>query len=209
MLKKVLKIILIVIYILSIILFSYFIFKLNIIPLKYLLIGYIIFILFSILFIYLLKKIPILGAILMVIISILLTIISIYLNNTNEFLNRTQTSKYATITYQIITLNNDSYNNIKDLKNKKIAYLENNKDNIKDVLSKKIDYEEIIREEFGSLQNDLYNKSVEALCIEESYLNLIKEEVEDFSSKTKSIYSFKLIMKMMILLLPKNHLSYI
>ena len=131
MLKKVLKIILIVIYILSIILFSYFIFKLNIIPLKYLLIGYIIFILFSILFIYLLKKIPILGAILMVIISILLTIISIYLNNTNEFLNRTQTSKYATITYQIITLNNDSYNNIKDLKNKKIAYLENNKDNIK------------------------------------------------------------------------------
>ena len=195
-LSKILAILFFILYLISLFIFSYYIFKLNVLPLKYLIIGYIVYAIISIIILILyIKKHKIISYILIVIVSLIVLLLSIYFKNTYNFLKNVQSSKYATITYQVITLKSNNYNKIEDLNNKKIAYLEDNKDDIKNALNQKINYEVITTNEFGILQNNLYNSEIDGICIEDSYLKLIREEVEDFDEKTKSIYSFDLKIK--------------
>ncbi len=193
--KRIISILLPIIYIIIVLSVSYCIFKINIIPLKFLIIGYVLFILLNIgLFIFIKKKSKLIGYIILSIISIILLIINIYLVNTYKFLLGFH-QEYAIINYQVVTLNSASYKELDDLKDKKIGYLSDSKDNIESNLNANINYEAVVSNEFGELQNKLYKKEVEALCIEESYLKLIYEEVPDFKESTKVIYNFDLKIK--------------
>lgn len=200
LLFNIISIVLTSLCLLTLTVFSYFIFKINIIPTKYLLVGYGLSILIIILLLFGIfgkhkKVIKIISLFIIIVLSLGFSYITYYLNNTYNFLSNTQ-NNYEVLTYKVVVLNDTSYDNISSLKNKTISYLDdNNKHNIKIKLTSKIIYNEKLVTEFGKLPDLLISKETEAICIEESYLALIYEEIENFEEDTKIIYTFKVIAK--------------
>ena len=97
-------------------LFSYFIFKINIVPTKYLVVGYGLFILIIILLLFGVfgkskKFIKLISLIIMLVLSFGFGYASYYLNNTYHFLSSTQ-SNYDTLTYSVVVLKDSSYQDI-------------------------------------------------------------------------------------------------
>lgn len=198
--NNILNIIITLVCLFSLTIFSYFMFRLDIVPTKYLLLGYIILIL---LIAILLKNIfskskkitKIISLIVMTILSFISILANIYLNNTYNFLSNTK-NEYETLTYSVVVLKEGNYKNIKDLNNKKISYISDDyKKEIEKNLKEKIKYTSIVSEDFSNLPVDLINKDTDALCLEESYLTIIYEAVEDFKDKIKTIYTFDIKVK--------------
>ena len=129
------------VYILVLCVLSYYVYKLNIIPNKYLIVAYGLIGVSSILLIFnLIRKcrlyVKIISVIMIILMTIGMTYITYYLNNTYHFLNKTQVS-YDTLSYSVIVKKNSSYTKIEDLKNKNIAYVNNDDtSSIKKELSK-------------------------------------------------------------------------
>lgn len=180
--------------------FSYFIFKINVVPTKYLLVGYSLFILVILVLLLTIfgrgnKVIKIIALFIMTIMSFGFGYAAYYLNNTYHFLSGTQ-NDYDTLTYSVIVLKNSSYNDINSLTNKTISYLSDDyQDDIKKELSSKIEYKESLASEFGKLPDLLINSKIDAMVLEESYLTLVYEEVEDLEINTKIIYTFDVKVK--------------
>lgn len=181
-------------------LLSYFTFKIDIIPTKYLIVGYTFFILIILLLVFGAfgkhKKITkIISLFIMSILSFVFGFVTYYLNSTYQFLSNTQ-SKYDTLNYSVIVLDDSSYSAINDLKNKNISYLDDDyRDDINKKLKSKIKYNENIVLEFGQFFDLLLNGETDAIVLEESYLVLAKEEIEDFDDKIKIIYAFEVKVK--------------
>lgn len=181
-------------------LFSYYVFKLNVVPTKYLIVGYTVFILVLLFLILTIfgrgnKIFKIISLVIMAIMSFGFGFASYYLNNTYKFLDNTQID-YDTLTYSVVVLKDSIYNDINSLSNKTISYLDDDyKEDIKKEISSKISYTELLTNEFGSLPDKLNDSTVEAIILEESYLTLVYEEVEGFSDTTKVIYSFEVRVK--------------
>lgn len=181
-------------------LFSYSIYKLNVLPLKYLIGGFVavIFIWIALLYFLFIKKKKI-SKVVAMIVSVLFSILFIYgtkyLDNTYSFLKNTK-SDYDTLVYSVLVLNESNCNELNDLQDKDILYIDDDyKEDIIKELRDKISYEEITFDSFGGMAEALLNKEVDAIVIEESYISLGKEEVENFESSTKSIYSFEVKTK--------------
>lgn len=181
-------------------LFSYYVFKLNVVPTKYLIVGYALFILVLLFLILTIfgrgnKIFKIISLVIMSIMSFGFGFASYYLSNTYNFLGNTQI-EYDTLTYSVIVLKDGAYNSINSLSNKTISYLDDDyKDDIKKEISSKISYTELLTTEFGSLPDKLNDFIVEAIVLEESYLTLVYEEVEGFKDNAKIIYSFEVRVK--------------
>ena len=184
----------------SFILFSGTLLKLNVLPTKYLILYFIIvFVVFSVLFLFSFKVknrvIKIISYILSSIMSIIFIVGSIYLKNTSDFLSSLN-KKDEMITYSVVVLNDSKYGKIESLKEKTIAYLDDEyKDDIKSKLSSKVSYEELITTSSGDLTDKLLDKEVDAICVENTYLSVIEEDVEGFKDKTSSIYNFDIKIK--------------
>lgn len=168
--------------------------KLNIIPTKYYVIGIVILTIINILAIILLMLRKIIFKILGIILSIGLITISIiglqYVNNTNEFLDTSfNNNKIEISTYNLIVLKTSKDNSIKDIENKKLGYL-NNSNEALDKLNENVSTENIEYEDVFDLYDDLINKKTSAILIDESYLDIIKDERKDIDNKIKVIYSF-------------------
>lgn len=196
----ILNTLIIILCISSMIIFSYYLFKINIVPIKYLLIGYGLFVL--VLFFLILtifgkenKIIKIIAILIMITMSICSSYAIHYLNNTYKFLDNMQ-SDYDTLTYSVLVLKDSPYDEINSLHLKTISYLDNEyREDIEKELSSKMTYHELLTTEFGVLPDNLINGEVDAICLEESYLNLIREEVPNFKESTKIIYTFEVIVK--------------
>ena len=193
--------ILITICFISISIFSYYLFIINIIPIKYLIMGFtILSLILLLIFILTIRKknriLKIIGLFIIVISTITSIYFTGYLRNTYEFLNNIAINKYSKVTFTLITLKESEINTIKDLEDKSIAYIKNeSEEGIKDYLKKKIKYKEMLVEEFSILPDMLINKEVEGIVLEESYLNLIKEEIPEFENKIKVIENFEIKVK--------------
>lgn len=189
-----------VICLFSVSVFSYFIFKINVVPTKYLLVGYSLFILVMLILLLMIfgrrsKIAKVISLIIMTIMSFIFGYATYYLNNTYHFLSGTQSS-YDILTYSVIVLKNSSYDEINDLKSKTISYLSDDyKNNVKKELSAKIEYTESLTSEFSKLPELLLDNEVDSIALEESYLTLVYEEVEDFEDSTKVIYTFDVKVK--------------
>lgn len=175
--------------------FIYQILKLNVVPTKYLVGGCIGIGLFFFLFFYLLycKKnivIKIICIVLILLSSIGFLYGTKYIANTYTFIENTKV-EYDTLSYSVLVLSDSAYNSIEDLKDKSILYLNNDyKEEIKSELNKKITYQEVLNPEFGSVIDGLLNGENDAIVLEESYVTIAKDEIEDFEAKTKTIYTF-------------------
>ena len=200
LIPTILRNILLVLCLGSFILISYYIFKLDIIPNKYLIPGYIVSILLIVLSsIGLFKKTNLIIKIISTIVMLLMTIGMIiginYLSTTYRFLNNTQV-KYETLNYKVIVLKNSEYSDIKSLENKKILYLKDDYNNdLKKALKKEIKYNESIIEEPSKLYEFLKTYQTDALVLEESFMEVLDENIGDFADNIKIIYEFSIKVK--------------
>ncbi len=178
---------------------SYNLLKLDILPIKYLLVGSTIIIILILVLVYLLfvaKKglIQVIGLFLAVMLIAFCCFLNKYLSNTYDFFKNTN-KDYETISYSVLVLNESPYENLESLQNKSISYLEDGyKVSIQKELNRKINYTEKLMN-FWESTSELFDKKVEAILLEESYLALAKEEIEDFDLKTKEIYTFEIQVK--------------
>ncbi|MDD3242023.1 MAG: LCP family protein, partial [Bacilli bacterium] len=117
----------------------------------------------------------------------------IYINNTYKFIDSLKLKDKSVITYSVITLKENNYT-IKKLKNKNIGYIKD--ENYKLIEPKiNIDYKQNLYEDYSNIPEDLLNKKVDAIILEESYLQISNEEIENFKEQTEVIYTFDIIVK--------------
>lgn len=179
--------------------------RLNVIPDKYfipIVIVLLIINLINVLFSFkmkLKKKGKITLLVLSVIISLISLVGSIYLFRTIVFMGGNFRFKgYSTENYSVLVLKDSDYNKIEDLEDKNIGFLKNRLDDenkVKERIDDKIDSNLIELTDAHSLKEKLYNQEIEAMVIEDSYISILKEEDEEFESKTRVIYTFSLKYK--------------
>ena len=151
--------------------------NLNIIPNKYIIIIISIIILLNI--ISLIQKKPI--------IAILLIILSVFgLKYTTKTINYFKTSFNNNLVeinkYNVIVLKSSNYNSLEDIE--ETGYI---KPNIYDLNKELKEYNSIY-----TLYEDLLNKNIQSIVLEDTYIDLLKDDYKDIEDKIKIIYSFEI-----------------
>lgn len=126
-----------------------------------------------------------------IIVSILLLIITIFVDTkiykTISFMKNIKSSNNEIINYSLVVLKEDNYNKIRDLKNEKIAYIDN-LDKIKQNISVQVIYNEC--SDVNKLYLSLFNNQVKGIIVENSLKSLAEENNSNYATKTKVIYTF-------------------
>ncbi len=173
----------------------------NIIPNKYLYVFLGILILLNILgfiFIHLKKKVFKVLSIIIYIFILIISIIGIwYGSKTINYLNHSfNNNKIETLKYNVIVLKKSQYKKIDDLVNKKIGYLSIETDyyNYLEVIENKLkaDYQEY---DISKLYYNLMDKELDAIVIEDSYIDMLEEQYQDFNSSIRIIDSYPIEKK--------------
>lgn len=200
--KKVLNIVSIIIGIISLILmlvFSYAIYKLNMIPGKYLIPVYIlIFVIYTglLLTVFLPKvksKIKVFSMIILVLFGVIFGFADKYIFTTLNFMDILDRDVLQKERYDVYVLENSSYNKLEDLKGKKVGlYQSLNSEKAGSELKNKIDFEIIEYTDVEKMFESLNNDEINAIIISSSVKNLLDTELNDINIKIKSIYNFKI-----------------
>ena len=200
---KILGIINSTVLILSFAFLNFMLFKLNLIPFKYLFAANILLITLVIVVVMFLlknktnqtaKKVFNIVSILLI---ILILIITSYINTTYKFINNMISKDYEYKNYDVIVNKASIYSDISDLDKKEIGYLESDKDynKLRKEIKEDIEYTEKKYLDIGSLTNNALKKDVDAIVLEDAYYNMLKEEDEEFSKNTRVIARYKVKIK--------------
>lgn len=162
----------------------------HVLPMKYLLIFILVFLLWLGILYFLLvfktkkgknKPRKIIGSIISLILIILMAFVFKYLDHTLRFLDTLEEEKFKVENYLILVLKDSKYEKLQDLQGKNIAYSPNSLSKIDEAL-KKLD--ELVKtnhksyENYNVAINDLINKKIESVFIEESNLKILEETNE-------------------------------
>lgn len=192
------------ILILSTILFTYKLIQINMIPNKYLIpilifigLGDVILILFLVA-----RNIKVRFKVISMIIVLFIFIFDMvvygYMDKAFDFLATLKTKGIQTENYQVLVLADSNINTLDDLKGKLVSYVKTlgNSHKAMEELKLKTDIVSNNRTDAGELISGLLNKSLPAILIEESYIEMIKDQFEtegkDFGALVKSIHTIKL-----------------
>lgn len=200
--KKVLNIVSIIIGIISLILmlvFSYAIYKLNMIPGKFLIPAYIlIFIIYTglLLTVFLPKvksKIKVISIVALVLFGVIFGFADKYIFTTLNFMDILDRDILQKERYDVYVLENSSYNKLEDLKGKKVGlYQSSNSEKAGSELKNKVNFEIIEYTDVEKMFESLNNDEINAIIISSSVKNLLDTELNDINVKIKSIYNFKI-----------------
>ena len=182
---------------------GYIIYKVNLLPDKYLylVLGGLGFI--NIFFdIFLMRKkakkgIRIFFSFLTIILLGVMCFIAHYILNTLGFLAKIGPKDYKTETYSIIVLNDSKFKKLKDIKDLDIGYYSNSegaKDANKKVL-KSVDVNFKDYDDVNEVANDLLNGDTKVIMLEDSVVSMVNEDNPEFNTKTKVIYKFVIKLK--------------
>ena len=167
--------------------------NITIIPTTYLyiLIGiYIVFLLLIFILLFRKKKIlRIIGIFLsIVLITISIGVAFIY-HKTNTFFNKITNVKYETSNYSLLVLKSNNYEKLEDIKNTGIYSneLDKNYDSALKELDDKVKLNKNKYTDIFELVNDFLNNHIEAIFINENYIDIIDENNTDFKDKIKVI----------------------
>lgn len=138
-------------------------------------------------------------------ISVLLILIfgllSFYINKTTGLLSNLNLN-YKTYNYSVVVLKTSPYKKIKDIDGMKIGYFDDGSVEMDKALNKvleKVELESTGYEDNHSLADALLEKEVDAILIEDSYLEILNESMIDdegsFKDKIRKIYDFVVITK--------------
>ena len=179
------------------ILFLIFVTFTNMVPLKYLLLLFVVFILYNVgLFFLLFKKHKIkniIGYVLSGILFIIIGVLFYYTNVTMGFFKGFGSNKYKEENYLVLVLNDSSFNNISELSN--IGYTTNELSNINEALNKlngEISIENKKYDNNIDMFEDLINKTIDSVLIEESSMALIYEQNEEYNGMFRTIYTINI-----------------
>lgn len=144
------------------------------------------------------KKSKIIHIVLSSTLGIISIIGSIYLFRTIIFMGGIGSNNYKIENYSVIVLKNSSYDKIEDIKDKEVGMLnDSDEDMIKvkeHIDSKvKVNYKEFATPQ--DLENDLLNKKIEVIVVEDSYKTMLEEINSEFGDLTKIIYTFSIKIK--------------
>ena len=182
---------------------SFIIYKVNILPNKYLylVLGGIVFI--NLLFdMFLMRKkakkgLRIFFSFLTIVVIGIMCFIAHYILNTLGFLAKIGPKDYKTETYSVIVLKDSKYNKLKNLKDLDIGYYNNsegakqaNKKVLKNVGVNFKSYDDA-----NELAKELLEGETKVIMLEDSVLSMVNEDNPDFNSKTKVIYKFVIKLK--------------
>lgn len=130
-------------------------------------------------------------------ISIILILVyvlgSFYLFKTMNFLSIITGSSNKIINYLVVVNSNSNYNDIEQLRNKKVGYYELNKD-VNDKINVKVDFDAY--KSFNNMYTDLLKNKLDAFLIEESLSKMLEENNENYDKNTKVIYKFSVKVEM-------------
>ena len=189
------KLISIVLGIISILLILSII-KLNVlnIPLLLLVISIILIFVYIGIFLLLKSKIKKTGFSISLILILVFSIITFYISKTTGLLNNLNLS-YKTYNYSVIVLKSNNYNKLNDIKDLDVGYyndgsIENTKA-LNKVL-KKVDVDSLGYEDTTSLANSLLNKEIDAMLIENSFLEILELNL-GLNEYVDDIYNFTVI----------------
>lgn len=196
--NKLVKFIYIIFLILSTI-FTGIITYLKVLPYKYMIALIVIYVLLNVIFGLLsFKKNNVITGIICFIFSCLFAFGLYYLNTTMNFMSKIMASNYQIENYYVYVLKDSDYDNINDLKDKKIGIpniSSNTYDSAYDKLNKKLSFEEEEYENIVSIGNDLLNEKIDAIFVNETALSFIKDEVDNFENNTKVLYTIPIKIK--------------
>lgn len=173
--------------------------KLDILPTKYFIIIVTILFVYNIIttLLLFLKNwiIKIIGIILSIMLIGVSSIGIVYITHTDNFLNNSFNNNIIeTSTYNVLVLKNSKYTDINDLKDKTLGYLKEEKDYINKldeiVSTLSTEYEDLYE-----LYEKLLNKELEAILIDEAYLDVLLEDYPDLNDKITILYTFNLETK--------------
>ena len=132
---------------------------------------------------------------------IVLSLTFFYLNRTFNFLDRfTAQLGYETKQYIVLVLNDSSYSDIKNIKDKTVGYakgLDSSIENAKDTLSKKVSISFKEMDGYGDAFSNLDNKNVDALILTKAYYDTLleNEEAEESYGKYRILYEYHVRVK--------------
>ena len=183
--------------IISILLF-YFIFKLSVLPTKYMVFTIILYVVISLLNIYfVLKKVRIFNIIGIIILSLIMIIDCVgiyYLYNTNKLFSNIYNVKETKIYYVVVNKKNN-YKNIEDIENKSIGLYSVEKTNYNKAYNKLIELVNINKKsysDFNSYFDDFMNDKVNAILINSNTKDILDENNSNFKNNTKVLKKIKI-----------------
>ena len=181
------------IMIVCLIILSFSVLRLDVLPDKYLIIYFILISILSIIFCLITfinknKLIRYIITFIIILISILSCFISfIVLDKANDFLENIEEVEEVSI-YYLISLKESNYKDIVDLKDKSIGISSNGTDyNAIKLLNDKIKYNVVKYDNLFDLYDDLLNNKLDCIYIDSNIKMLFDEVVSDFSDKTMII----------------------
>lgn len=194
----------------SIVLFG-FVFIIDVLPMKYLLLLLLALAILDIIFFLILfksrlkKGIKKFFSVISVLLSLVFVVGSFYLYKTYGVISGMIDTDYATYNYSVMVLKDSDYNSVSDIKNEVISYYETKTNENKLLVEKvnKLGKESKSYTNLNTLATDLLNKETNVIVLEDNYKKtLIDEqddneynEVKDFKDKTKTIYTFSFKVK--------------
>lgn len=200
--KKMINIVSIIIGILSLILmlvFSYAIYKLNMIPGKFLIPAYIlIFVIYTGLLLTVIlpkvkTKIKVISMVVLVLFGVIFGFADKYIFTTLNFMDVIDRDVLQKERYDVYVLENSNYNKLEDLKGKKVGlYQSSNSEKAGSELKNKVNFEIIEYTDVEKMFESLNNDEINAIIISSSVKNLLDTELNDINVKIKSIYNFKI-----------------
>lgn len=205
------KLLSIILLIMSVLLISVILY-INALPALYLeiIIGIIIIIDIWLLVMMKFSKRRILAKILSIITCLIMAILSFYLIKTAGLINNLNLN-YKTYNYSVVVLKNSNYSKIKDIENETLGYYKTDGNECKkslEKLKKKVETDNKKYDDVNTMAADLLDEKIEAMLIEDSYLNILNEHsieetseendntaIKGFVDDTKVIYKFSIIVK--------------
>jgi len=182
--------------------FSYYIFKLNMLPSKYVLIFFFSFILLYSFFTLLSfinkvkKKIKIINMVILTLFSIVFGFGIFYIDKTINFVDKISEETSQNKEYYISVLINSSIKEIKDLKNKKIGLYNSGsqKNSLKatEKLTKTISFQTTKYEDVIEMFESLNNNEIDAVLIDNTIINLLESELNYLNVSLKKIFTFSI-----------------
>ena len=191
--KNIIRILALVLFLISSIYFIICINKFGIIPNKYLSAIYIIMILllFIILGLSTRKNIILylLGIILSLITNALYLIGTNYINVLNDTINKVVSNKVTSVNYYVLVKKDSNINDIYDLKDKKIGYIEDSNSNkVVTMLLDKVKCDTALYTDYNTILGD-FNNNV-PIILNSGYVEALGDEISNFNNTYKIIYTF-------------------
>ena len=199
---KIINKIMYVITMISIILLSYFVTTLNVLPKKYYIPFIIIMVIWAILLTFInikaKKKLIKILTLIVMILSIILNSVGIYyVYNTNKFFQRLS-DVIETKQYYVVVKKDSKYEKLKDLKNKKIGLFDTETKNYKNAIKKldsSIKIKHVDYNNISELVDELLNDKVDSILINSNVKEILDENINEFKSNTKVIKTIDVAIK--------------